>query len=398
MKKSVLNWLEIVSRLGLGVLFMWSSWSKINDPGAFADAVMRYEMLPECLVGIFALTLPMVELLAGLMLICTKWLREAALIVTALLAMFLTALTYAIANDLEIDCGCFGFDAGGGKKELTLAIIRDIILLAPACFLIFRRNVWIGIRGLVILVAAFIIFGVINLSRGGGTQEKQPERVTLHEAKPDVTKAKKKRIKPIRKVRPVVSKVQQNQTVEEDDDDDPEMSPADAALLEKIGKALDDEDLAAARALSSDALGSENASVRQAMVDALGWFGVKALPELTPFLADPDEDVRESAMNEWSVAVSEIEEDGAKAEVVEMAMYVLTDEDALESISGEYIGMDEKLAVESILRIIEVEGSEAGVAKAKETYEFVTGDEFVDRATAEKWIAEEYEPPETQDK
>ena len=34
----------------------------------------------------------------------------------------------------------------------------------------------------------------------------------------------------------------------------------------------------------------------------------------------------------------------------------------------------------------------AVIEKAKETYEFVTGDEFVDRAAAEKWIAEEYQP------
>ena len=44
------------------------------------------------------------------------------------------------------------------------------------------------------------------------------------------------------------------------------------------------------------------------------------------------------------------------------------------------------------MRVIEGGGSAQGIAKAKETYEFVTGDEFVDRAAAEKWIAEEYEP------
>ena len=45
-------------------------------------------------------------------------------------------------------------------------------------------------------------------------------------------------------------------------------------------------------------------------------------------------------------------------------------------------------------RIIEGGGSKEGVEKAKETYEFVTGDEWTDAAEAERWIAEEYEPPE----
>jgi len=122
------------------------------------------------------------------------------------------------------------------------------------------------------------------------------------------------------------------------------------------------------------------------------------LPELTPFLVDPDEDVRDSAMNEWSMALAEIEDDPKKIGIVEMAMNVLTDEDALENISGEYIGVDEKLAVESLLRIIEAGGSEQGIAKAKETYEFVTGQEFTDREEAEKWIAEEYMPDEDSQK
>lgn len=181
--------------------------------------------------------------------------------------------------------------------------------------------------------------------------------------------------------------------IELDDDD---LSPAERTLKDAIEKALDDEDLAAARKLAAQAMIANNQEIRQAMVDTLGWFGVKALPELTPFLADPDEDVRESAMNEWSMAISEIEDDAEKLGLVELAMHVLNDEDSLEDISGEYIGADEKIAVESLLRVIEAGGSENGIAKAKETYEFVTGDEFTDRAAAEKWIAEEYEPPEAE--
>lgn len=175
--------------------------------------------------------------------------------------------------------------------------------------------------------------------------------------------------------------------------DDDELSPEELTLKEAIEKSLDDEDLAAARALAAQAMAVSNTDIRQAMVDTLGWFGVKALPEITPFLADPDEDVRDAALSEWSTAISDINDEGEKLGVVELAMHVLTNEDALEDISGEYIGTDEKLAVESLLRVIEAGGSKNGIAKAKETYEFVTGEEFVDRAAAEKWIAEEYEPP-----
>lgn len=177
-----------------------------------------------------------------------------------------------------------------------------------------------------------------------------------------------------------------------DDDDDDDFTPEERRLSDRIEDALDREDVGAVVACVDAALACTNTEIREAMVNALGWFGVKGMAALTSFLGDPDEDVRENAMNEWSMALSEIEDDGERIGVVETAMAVLSDEDALEDISGEYIGVDDKLAVESLLRVIEGGGSAEGVAKAKETYEFVTGDEFVDRATAEKWIAEEYEP------
>jgi hypothetical protein len=179
-----------------------------------------------------------------------------------------------------------------------------------------------------------------------------------------------------------------------DDDEDDKRTPSEKALAERIEKALDDEDFELALSCVDEAQKCGVAEIRQSMVDTLGWFGEKALPELTPFLADADDDVRESAMNEWTTALSSIEDEGVKMKSVELAMGALRDEDALESISGEYIGVDERLAVESLARIICGGGSKEGVAKAKETYEFVTGDEWTDVAEAERWIAEEYEPPE----
>lgn len=181
---------------------------------------------------------------------------------------------------------------------------------------------------------------------------------------------------------------------DEDDDDEDKRTPAEKQLAKDIEKALDDENLEAALACAAGAFKSKDKEIRQAMVDTLGWFGGKAIPELTPFLADPDEDVRGSAQSEWSMAISNIEDDKEKIPIVEMAMNVLSDEDFLEDISGEYIGVDEKLAVESLVRIISSNGSAQGVAKAKETYEFVTGDEWKDAAEAERWLREEYEPPE----
>ena len=180
------------------------------------------------------------------------------------------------------------------------------------------------------------------------------------------------------------------------DDESDSRTPAERSLAADIEKALEDENLSLAIACAEKAQSCAVVEIRQAMVDTLGWFGEKALPELTPFLADADEDVRENAKDEWTMALSGIEDDGVRIKTVELAMAVLKDEDALDEISGEYIGVDEKMAVESLARIIAAGASPEGVEKAKETYEFVTGDEWAGEEEAARWIAEEYEPSEGQ--
>ena len=139
----VLDWLERLCRVGLGGMFVYSAWGKVMDPGLFASVVMKYELLPEATIGLFSLTLPMLEMLVGIAFIFTKWTREVALLATGMLVMFLGALTIAAISGLEIDCGCFGVSSGGGRMELVLAIVRDLVLLVPTVWLIFRRDLWL---------------------------------------------------------------------------------------------------------------------------------------------------------------------------------------------------------------------------------------------------------------
>ena len=242
-------------------------------------------------------------------------------------------------------------------------------------------------------VCGIVIAGVVTLGVWKGSRDNGPsDAVKDGGVSQNVTAGRK--IRPANGVKASGRNIVRSAkpTLALDEDDDSKRTPEEKRLAAEIEKALDEEDLGLAKRCADEALKCADVEIRQAMVDTLGWFGEKAIPELTPFIADADEDVAESAMNEWEMAVSAIENDAEKIGTVELAMQVISNEDALESISGEYIGVDEKLAVESLLRIIESGGSAAGIAKAKETYEFVTGDEFVDRAAAEKWIAEEYRP------
>ena len=249
-------------------------------------------------------------------------------------------------------------------------------------------------RAYVVALCAILVAGVAVIavfSRGARTSA-----VDNNEGpEPHQVRVPSSSVRPDKATRPTSSRPSRPKPVVSiEDDEDDNRTPEEKALAERIEKALDDEDFELAVACAEEAQKCGDAEIRQSMVDTLGWFGEKALPELTPFLADADEDVRDSAMSDWTTALSSIEDEGVKIRTVELAMGVLNDEDALEEISNEYIGADEKLAVESLARIIEGGGSKEGVEKAKETYEFVTGDEWTDAAEAERWIAEEYEPPE----
>ncbi|MBR1870214.1 MAG: DoxX family membrane protein [Kiritimatiellae bacterium] len=137
--KKILKFLLVWAlRIGIGGLFAWSALWKIEDPALFAEQVTAYGMLPDVLVGLFALVLPMMELLAGLMLIATPWRKEAALVVSLMLVMFIAALSYAAMMDLDISCGCFGDETGEtGRAYLVKTILRDLALLFPSLFLLF---------------------------------------------------------------------------------------------------------------------------------------------------------------------------------------------------------------------------------------------------------------------
>ena len=135
---------DTVLRLGLGAMFLYSAWSKVQDPGMFQTMVDNYRMLPACTTAIFAVTMSMAELLVGAMFIFTKWTREAAFATGVMIAMFIAALAQAQARGLDISCGCFG-ESEKGAGALLSAIARDVALLVPTVWLLLKgQRRWIA--------------------------------------------------------------------------------------------------------------------------------------------------------------------------------------------------------------------------------------------------------------
>jgi uncharacterized membrane protein YphA (DoxX/SURF4 family) len=130
-------WLTVRAQIALGAVFVAAALPKLADPPGFAEAIWNYQLAPAWLIHPAALTLPWLELLCGLALCLGLWTRAAAAWVTALLLVFLAALSINLARHHPVDCGCFRTDASARSADervadMRWAILRDLGLLALA--------------------------------------------------------------------------------------------------------------------------------------------------------------------------------------------------------------------------------------------------------------------------
>jgi uncharacterized membrane protein YphA (DoxX/SURF4 family) len=106
-------------------VFLISGLAKIGDQGAFALQLHNFRMMPIWSENLMAMTLPWIELVAGLCLVSSIRPRAGAAVATLLSVVFLIAVGVAMARGLDIECGCFGTaDAtrvGFGKLGENLA-------------------------------------------------------------------------------------------------------------------------------------------------------------------------------------------------------------------------------------------------------------------------------------
>jgi putative oxidoreductase len=131
------TWLDRLGRWFLAGIFLWAAVPKIMDPIGFAMDVANYQVLPQVLVNLTAITLPWIEAFAALALLSGFAVDGAVLLVTLQLVAFIGMLAQAWFRDLDIDCGCFGHGKGG--RSVAKALIEDWAFLAVAVSLLVYR-------------------------------------------------------------------------------------------------------------------------------------------------------------------------------------------------------------------------------------------------------------------
>jgi uncharacterized membrane protein YphA (DoxX/SURF4 family) len=140
-----------VGRIALGAIFLVAAYAKLHFNGGwhfgdyqffFAMAIDSYNMLPMWAVVFMARVLPIFEAVLGVWLVSGLGLRLSGSITSALLLVFIGAMTRALILHIQIKCGCFGND-----EPLTIwTLLRDSTMLVLAlavtsgAFLIRKRQ------------------------------------------------------------------------------------------------------------------------------------------------------------------------------------------------------------------------------------------------------------------
>ena len=141
--RTILDWLPLVARVLVGAVFIAASIEKILDPAAFADLVANHDLLPLPVVNGFAIILPWLEILIGVLLIAGIWIPGSVLLANALLIMFASALGINMLRGVDVHCGCFTTHPAG-SPDMLATLLRDFIILIPSGYLavkyLFKRE------------------------------------------------------------------------------------------------------------------------------------------------------------------------------------------------------------------------------------------------------------------
>ncbi len=105
-----------IAQVLAGLVFLAAALPKIADLPGFAGSIHNFHLeavVPTAATNLLAMTIPWVELVAGLALVAGVRPRAGAVVYTMLMAIFTIGVIQALARGLSFECGCFG-KAGSG--------------------------------------------------------------------------------------------------------------------------------------------------------------------------------------------------------------------------------------------------------------------------------------------
>ena len=107
----------LVLRLALGGLMLFAAYNKVKAPASpidnpiqkFMFSIEAFQILPPQLIESATFTIPLIEIVCGVLLILGIWTRSSSLVMGGLTASFVYVINRALTSgNIDVDCGCFG--------------------------------------------------------------------------------------------------------------------------------------------------------------------------------------------------------------------------------------------------------------------------------------------------
>jgi len=120
-------------RLILGGIFIYAATGKILYPAEFSEAIANYQLVPVKVLNLIAISLPWVEIVAGLLLLNGFRTQSANAIIFLCTCIFSICIFSAVVKGLDINCGCFT-DASRRIGLLSLGEEATMLLMSVCIF------------------------------------------------------------------------------------------------------------------------------------------------------------------------------------------------------------------------------------------------------------------------
>lgn len=127
------KFIPFLLRIILGGIFIYAAAGKILYPAEFSEDITNYQLVPVMFTNLIAITLPWMELVAGLLLLNGFKTKSSNLIIFLLLCVFSFGAVQAMIRGLDINCGCFT----EASRRVGLIFLAEEAALFLMCICIF---------------------------------------------------------------------------------------------------------------------------------------------------------------------------------------------------------------------------------------------------------------------
>jgi len=120
-----------LTRIALGLLFLYSGAVKIADLPTFHRDVLGYQIVFGPAAGWITVLVPVIELLVALCLLMRRLVCGSLVAVMGMMGVFIFSIAYAMHRGLDIRCGCFGpmLDKMTGSVSIGINVVLFLAAL-----------------------------------------------------------------------------------------------------------------------------------------------------------------------------------------------------------------------------------------------------------------------------